>query len=84
VIYVTEVEPDESLDCVGLFCPQPLFQTKQAIEGIKPGQVLEILADDPAAEEDIRRFCKRTGHEFVSVRKLPDGVQRILVRRKEG
>lgn len=80
---VSEMKPDETLDCVGLFCPQPLFQTKQAIESIKPGQVLEVLADDPAAEEDIKRFCKRTGHELVSIRRLPDGVQRILVRRKK-
>ncbi|MDH4213501.1 MAG: sulfurtransferase TusA family protein [Candidatus Thorarchaeota archaeon] len=77
------MKPDESLDCVGLFCPQPLFQTKQAIESIEPGQILEILADDPAAEEDIKRFCKRTGHEFVSAKNLPDGVKRILVRRKK-
>ncbi|RDE13292.1 MAG: hypothetical protein C4K48_08655 [Candidatus Thorarchaeota archaeon] len=81
---VSEVKPDETLDCVGLFCPQPLFQTKQAIESIKPGQVLEVLADDPAAEEDIKRFCRRTGHELISIRRLPDGVQRILVRRKKG
>jgi tRNA 2-thiouridine synthesizing protein A len=81
---MTEILPDESLDCVGLFCPQPLFQTKQAIESIKPGQILEILADDAAAEEDIKRFCKRTGHELISVKRRPDGVQRILVRRKQG
>jgi len=74
---------DEILDCVGLFCPQPLFQTKQAIESMKPGQVLEILADDPAAEEDIKRFCSRTGHTLISVKRLPDGVQRILIRRKK-
>ncbi|MFW9956761.1 MAG: sulfurtransferase TusA family protein [Candidatus Odinarchaeota archaeon] len=80
---MTEMKPDESLDCVGLFCPQPLFQTKQAIESIEPGQILEILADDPAAEEDIKRFCKRTGHEFISTKNLPDGVKRILVRRKK-
>lgn len=77
------MNPDELLDCVGLFCPQPLFQTKQAIESIEPGQVLEILADDPAAEEDLRRFCKRTGHELISVQNLPDGVKRIRIRRKD-
>lgn len=81
---MSEVKADETLDCVGLFCPQPLFQTKQAIESIKPGQVLEVLADDPAAEEDIKRFCRRTGHELISVRRLPDGVQKILVRRRKG
>ncbi|MBN2228749.1 MAG: sulfurtransferase TusA family protein [Candidatus Thorarchaeota archaeon] len=81
---MTEVKPDECLDCVGLFCPQPLFQTKQAIESLKPGQILEILADDPAAEEDIKRFARRTGHVLISVKRLPDGIQRILLQRKEG
>ncbi len=80
---VSEVNPDELLDCVGLFCPQPLFQTKQAIEGLNPGQILEVLADDPAAEEDLKRFCRRTGHELISVQNFPDGVKRILIRRKE-
>ncbi|MFX1561082.1 MAG: sulfurtransferase TusA family protein, partial [Promethearchaeota archaeon] len=52
---MSEMEPVESLDCVGLFCPQPLFQTREAIDGLKPGEILEMLSDDPAAEEDIKR-----------------------------
>ena len=75
-------EVNETLDCVGLYCPQPLFETKQAIDKVGPGEVLEVYADDPAAEEDLKRFCKRTGHELLSYEKLEDGVQRFLVRRK--
>ncbi|MFW9966111.1 MAG: sulfurtransferase TusA family protein [Candidatus Thorarchaeota archaeon] len=76
-------EPVETLDCIGLFCPQPLFQTREAIDSIEPGEILEMLADDPAAEEDIKRFCKRTGHELLSFERLEDGTQRFLIRRKE-
>jgi TusA-related sulfurtransferase len=68
---------------VGLYCPQPLFQTKQAIESIKPGEILEILADDPGAEKDISAFARRRGHTLISVDKLPDGATRILLKRKE-
>lgn len=75
--------PDETLDCVGLYCPQPLFQTREAMDKLAPGQVLELLADDPAAEEDIKRFAKRTGHEIISYEKRQDGVQRFLIKRKE-
>jgi len=77
---MTEEQPVESLDCVGLYCPQPLFQTKQAIG---PGEILEILADDPGAEKDIKAFARRTGHTFISAKRLPDGSNRILLRRKE-
>lgn len=80
---MTEEQPVESLDCVGLYCPQPLFQTKQAIESLKPGEILEILADDPGAEKDIKAFARRTGHTFISSRRLPDGSNRILIKRKE-
>ena len=80
---MTEEQPVESLDCVGLYCPQPLFQTKQAIESIGPGEILEVLADDPGAEKDIKAFARRTGHTFISSTRLPDGSNRILIRRKE-
>jgi TusA-related sulfurtransferase len=80
---MSDMEPIESLDCVGLFCPQPLFQTREAIDGLKPGDVLEMLSDDPAAEEDIKRFAKRTGNELLVFERLEDGVQRFLIRKKE-
>ncbi|MGY5873286.1 MAG: sulfurtransferase TusA family protein [Candidatus Thorarchaeota archaeon] len=80
---MTEEQPVESLDCVGLYCPQPLFQAKQAIESIGPGEILEVLADDPGAEKDIKAFARRTGHTFISAQRLPDGSNRILIRRKE-
>jgi TusA-related sulfurtransferase len=68
---------------VGLFCPQPLFQTREAIDGLKPGEILEMLSDDPAAEEDIKRFVKRTGNILLSFERLEDGVQRFLIKKKE-
>lgn len=70
----------ESLDCLGLFCPQPLFQTREAIDRLEPGQVLEVFADDPAAEEDLRRFAKRAGHEVVTVEDRGDH-KRLLIRK---
>ncbi|MHA2027117.1 MAG: sulfurtransferase TusA family protein [Candidatus Thorarchaeota archaeon] len=80
---MSDMEPVESLDCVGLFCPQPLFQTREAIDELEPGQVLEMLTDDPAAEEDIKRFAKRTGNTLLLFERLEDGVQRFLIKKKE-
>ncbi len=75
-------EPSHTLDCVGLFCPEPLFQTRQGMDEIEVGEVLEVLTDDPAAEEDLHRFAKRAGHEVVLFEK--DGDQmRFLIRRKK-
>jgi TusA-related sulfurtransferase len=62
-------EPDAELDCVGLFCPMPIAQTKEEIDKLELGQVLKVEADDPAAEEDIKRWAKRVGHEILEFEK---------------
>ena len=73
-------EVSRTLDCVGLFCPEPLFQTRQGIDQLEVGEVLEVLTDDPAAEEDLKRFAKRAGHEVLLFER--DGDQmRFLIRR---
>ena len=72
----------DTLDCVGLFCPEPLFQTRLGIDSIEVDEILEVLTDDPAAEEDLQRFAKRAGHEVVSFEK-DDDQMRFLIRRKK-
>ncbi len=64
-----EVNYDAELDCVGLYCPMPIAMTKEEIEKIQIGEVLKVEADDPAAEEDIKRWAKRTGHEILKFEK---------------
>ena len=75
-----KIDPTETLDCVGLFCPEPLFQTREAVDQLDAGDVLEVLADDPAAEEDLTRFAKRTGHEVLEIETLED-YQRFLIKK---
>jgi len=74
------MKPDVVLDCTGLFCPEPIFRTRVALDGMERGQVLEVTADDPAAEEDLKRLAKRLGHEVLEVRK-DAGVVTILIRK---
>ncbi|KPL05066.1 MAG: hypothetical protein AMJ73_02745 [candidate division Zixibacteria bacterium SM1_73] len=47
----------------------PIAMTKEEIDKIEVGQVLKVEADDPAAEEDIKRWAKRTGHEILKFEK---------------
>lgn len=72
--------PETSLDCIGLFCPEPLFQTREAMDALQVGEVLEVLTDDPAAVEDLTRFAKRAGHEMVSIEDQGDH-QRFMIRK---
>jgi len=72
---------DRTLDCIGLYCPVPILKAREEIEELMSGQILEILADDPAAEEDISRWSKRTGNEIVYLERK-DNILRVLVRKK--
>lgn len=59
--------PDVTLDATGLFCPEPVFRTKIAIEKMQAGQIIQVSADDPAAEEDISRWANRSGHQLLNI-----------------
>lgn len=75
-------QPAKTLDCIGLYCPVPVFRTREEISSVSVGQVLEVLADDPASESDIASWAKHAGQELVSVEKR-DGGFRFLIRRKK-
>ncbi len=46
-----------------------MFRTKIEIEKMQVGDILTVLADDPAAEDDISRWVTRNGHELLGVQK---------------
>jgi len=46
-----------------------VFRTKIEIEKMQVGDILTVLADDPAAMDDISRWVTRNGHELLGVQK---------------
>lgn len=73
--------PDKQLDCTGLFCPEPVFRTRMALDELKSGESLEVHADDPAAFEDLKRLAERLGHTVVSLKK--EGDETVIVIKKK-
>ena len=76
----SNTEPDRVLDCIGLYCPEPVLRTRIELDNMVVGEVLQVLADDPAAEEDIKSLVKRIGHELFELSK-EDNVLRFLIRK---
>jgi TusA-related sulfurtransferase len=72
---------DKTLDCTSLFCPEPVFRTRMALDELYSGQTLEVHADDPAAYEDLRRLAERLGDEVVSLKR--EGDETIIVIKKK-
>jgi len=75
-----KVRPDRTLDCLGLYCPEPVFRTRIELDNMRIGEILEVLADDSAAEADIRSLSKRLEQEIISVSKDGNTV-RILIKK---
>jgi len=68
------------LDAVGLLCPLPVLKARKRLSQLATGEVLRILADDPAAVIDVPHFCNEAGHELLSMQD-EGAVQIYLVRR---
>jgi tRNA 2-thiouridine synthesizing protein A len=58
-----------------------VFRTREAISEVRIGEILEVLADDPASESDISSWTKHAGHELLGTEKAEGGF-RFLIRRK--
>jgi len=69
VNYISELTPTKTIDVRGMFCPEPVFRTKIEMERMTVGNILKVIADDPASEEDISRWVNRTGHQLLGIKK---------------
>lgn len=57
---------DDELDATGLLCPLPVLKARKRLKSLASGDVLKMLADDPAAVIDVPHFCNEQGHELVA------------------
>ncbi|MBO6852161.1 MAG: sulfurtransferase TusA family protein [Marivivens sp.] len=71
---------DQEIDALGLLCPLPVLKARKRLKEMQPGQVLRLLADDPAAVVDVPHFCNESGHELLG--SADEGAaQAYLIRR---
>jgi tRNA 2-thiouridine synthesizing protein A len=75
------MKADQSLDCVGLYCPMPIIKTAAKIKELKSGEVLEVVSDDKGIKGDMPAWCKANGHEFLGLEEK-GGEIHVYVRKK--
>lgn len=56
---------DQTLDALGLRCPEPVMMVRLQLRKMQVGETLLIIADDPATTRDIPAFCRFMDHELV-------------------
>ena len=67
-----EAEPQESIDAIGLKCPEPVMLLHAAMRRLAPGQELALRATDPSTERDVPNFCQFLGHALLIARREGD------------
>lgn len=79
--YLWRMTHDAELDAIGLLCPLPVLKARKRLRALEPGQVLRMLADDPAALVDVPHFCAESGHDLLAIEDAEDG-QVYLIRKR--
>ena len=69
---------DAELDARGLLCPLPVLKARKRLGALAVGDVLSMLADDPAAVIDVPHFCAEQGHDLVSSTSEGDATRYVI------
>lgn len=75
-------QPALSINALGRKCPLPIIMLAERIGLVAVGEVVEVLADDPAAKTDVPAWCGLKSHNFAGFADLPgDGGWAFYIRR---
>ncbi|MCG3202745.1 MAG: Sulfur carrier protein TusA [Gammaproteobacteria bacterium] len=72
---------DLQLDTSGLNCPLPILKTKKALSTMLSGQLIRVMATDPASRIDFAAYCAQTGHQLIE-ESAEDGRFVFVLRKK--
>jgi len=77
---LSTIHATKVIDARSSACPGPLLEAKKGIGAVKVGEVLEIWSGDPRTKEDIPKWSKKVGHEFLGSL-TAEGYDRIFIKR---
>ncbi len=70
------------LDARGFNCPIPVLKARKALQAMKGGEQITVMATDPASYIDIPHFCNTTGHDLLDARE-EDGIFTYVIQKTE-
>lgn len=69
------------LDCRDVPCPMPVIELARHLGDVEVGELLAVVARDPAAAVDVPAWCRMKGQDYVGADTADDGAPRYVVRR---
>ena len=80
-IDLNTLEIAKQVDARAMACPGPLLEAKKSMGAVKVGEILEIWSGDSGTRNNLSRWCKKLGHEFLGGID-EGGYDRLFVKRK--
>jgi len=75
-----ETDATDTLDVKGASCPMPVVKTKQAVDNLSAGDLLEVVATDSGSMSDIDGWASGTdGVSLVDQEERAEGGESIYV-----
>lgn len=65
---------------MGLKCPRPVLKIAAKSAELKVGDILEVIADCPTFEKDVRQWCERTKKTLMWIRDEGGGKMRCQIQ----
>ena len=75
------IEFNVEVDASGLNCPLPLLRLKKALMDMVSGEVVKVIATDPAAHLDFGVYSEQTGNQIIEFIK-ESGAQVFYIKKK--
>ncbi|MCM5703006.1 sulfurtransferase TusA [Larsenimonas salina] len=72
------LKADGILDTTGLYCPEPIMMMHTRVADMASGDILHVVATDPATQRDIPQFCHYLGHELIQQDTLSDSFNYFI------
>jgi TusA-related sulfurtransferase len=76
------VSPNAVLDMRGASCPGPIVEAKKLLNGMRKGEVLQLISDCPGIRADVRSWVKATRLELADTRESGSGEYQFYIRKR--
>ena len=71
----------KEVDTKGMACPLPILKAKRALAEVSSGELIRVVATDPASVRDFQAFAKQTNNELIEQSNTADEYIHILRKR---
>ena len=73
--------PHVSLDMRGVACPGPILEAKRLLQGMRDGEILQLVTDCTAAIDDVPVWGQETSIDLLHQREIASGVHEFYLRK---